>query len=437
MTALDDRFSIPTQIDLIRHSWVGPLLAILSLAVGARIFFGLMWRTDVALTDSYYGQIALDIVSGESLETVFMREMTVERMPVYPIFLATIILVSGPSSISILIGHALLGGGITFLAFLLGKEIFNSRTGLLAALIAAVYPYYVGNNIGLTDEAMLTLVLALDVLFAIKLLKKQSLTLRTLTGVMLGLALLTRASVLSYVPLLLLWLYFFLPLQKSKICLTVVFSFSVIVLPWLIINYQIVGRPTLTGHTGFPLWNGNNLALSHCGYPEVTIDYCEREAARLIPEDEWTRLENLTYIQRDEEMARRALDFIVHHPVQFLSNAFLKLRAAFSWNLNPIYHIDMRPTGPWWKFAGYKWTYLPMCLLALIAVSVSYSQKRPETILIGLLYLSFSLIFMLFWAHTAHRSPLDIYMIVFASCLISYAGRFKIILTHTVIIRPK
>ena len=398
------------------HSWTSPcLIAIVLLAVSVRMIFGLLWASRVTLVDSYYGQIALDVLDHKGLTALAMQDMMVERMPLYPLFLVTVLYLSGISSTPVLIAHALLGGGITLLAFLLGQEIHDLKAGLLSAFIVALYPYYVGNNIGLTDEPLLTLNLALLLLLVLKLFRKPSLTLGVMTGLMLGLALLTRASVLPFVPLLFLWLCFFLPAEKWKICLTVFASFIFIVLPWLIINYQLLGRPTLTGHTGFPLWNGNNPALAKCGYPEVTIDFCEGEAARLITAEEWARLDTLSYIERDDEMARKAFAFIVRQPRDFLANAFLKLKAGYSWNLNPVYHVDMRPTGPWWKFAGYTWTYLPLCLLAVIGVFASYPQKRPEIILIGFLYLSFSLVFMLFWAHTAHRSPLDIYMIIFSS----------------------
>ena len=46
------------------------------------------------------------------------------------------------------------------------------------------------------------------------------------------------------------------------------------------------------------------------------------------------------------------------------------------------------------------------------------ARGRREVILIAMLFIAFMCVTAVFWAHTAHRSYLDVYLIVFAASVV-------------------
>jgi apolipoprotein N-acyltransferase len=88
-----------------------------------------------------------------------------------------------------------------------------------------------------------------------------------------------------------------------------------------------------------------------------------------------------------------------------LQGAFHKLEAGFSWRLNPV----REPLAQAAYFVG----YVPIAVLGIVGVFLA--RRRREAILIGMLFLAFMAVTAVFWAHTSHRSYLDVYWIVFAA----------------------
>lgn len=395
------------------------LVTLIVLAsIGVRLVFGLFITKPESLEGWFYDKIALELLAQGNPAAIAQQGLIVERMPLYPILLALIYELLGHQAAYIVIVHSLLSGALVLVSFYLAQSLYGIRAGLVAALIVAVYPYYVGNNVGLSDELIFTLLLGLVILFALKLYAHPRRLIAVVLGGSLGLTLLTRSAILVFVPLLAVWLMVCLPMRIGKrleLCTMMLGTVALLVAPWTMFMYSLVGRPTLTAHLGFPLWNGNNPVLRECGYPEVTIDLCARQASSLFAADEMERFKNLNYVAQDDAMMDRALLYIRQEPLTSLQAALTKLGAAYSWNLNPYWDENLKPTGAWWKFAGYTWSYLPLAVLALVGFVHRFARMTIPFLLIGLLYLALSIGYAIFWAHTAHRAPLDLYMIVIAS----------------------
>ena len=110
---------------------------------------------------------------------------------------------------------------------------------------------------------------------------------------------------------------------------------------------------------------------------------------------------------------QRAIAFMREDPWRTLQYAARKLNAAFSWTFNP-YRGELAQ----WVYAA---SYVPVALLGIAGMVLT--RRRPETALIALLYLAFIGVSAVFFAHTSHRSILDIYWIVFAASVL--AGGFQ------------
>src|SRR5262249_7851459 len=103
--------------------------------------------------------------------------------------------------------------------------------------------------------------------------------------------------------------------------------------------------------------------------------------------------------------ACRALIYMRQNPWPMLKGMARKLESGFSWRLNPY----REPLAQ----AAYSTAYVPIVILGFVGVLLA--RRRREIILIGLLFLLFRGVSMVFWANTSHRSYLDVYLIVCAA----------------------
>jgi hypothetical protein len=164
--------------------------------------------------------------------------------------------------------------------------------------------------------------------------------------------------------------------------------------PWLLYTYSTTGSPQLTSQTATLLWKAHN-AETFSYYPEESIDRSTDQA--------WARMSDS---DARESKERKAIEYMKSHPAETLTGGFRKIAAGFS-----IFH---NPRQGWPMDAIYTASYGPMCLLAVIGIWFSKERWR-EFLPIFLLVACFAAVTAVFWAHTSHRSYLDVYGIVFAS----------------------
>ena len=101
-------------------------------------------------------------------------------------------------------------------------------------------------------------------------------------------------------------------------------------------------------------------------------------------------------------------------PSLTMLRACRKLWAGFSWTLNPARERFVQ--------AIYFVSYVPVAGLGLVGMLLA--NRRREVVLIGMLFLSFVCVTAVFWAHTSHRSYLDVYWMVFAASVIERSWTF-------------
>ena len=395
-------FNAKSAVPHQRAILIALLAAAVLVRVGVRVAFGeeYFWTGSY---DIYYG-MAKNIASGSGFSTF--------RPPLYPLFLAVTTL-AGKSYLLIILPQALMGAGTALCAFLIGRHLFGSTAGLLACGMNAFYPYYVMHDTALQETGMVTFGMALAVWL---LLRAKTLNRKRdwfLAGLALGLVTLVRASVVPTVVAALVWTALWGAqgdvwerLQKSLI---VLLAFSVTVTPWLIETYRLTGAPVLSSDTGRSLWIGNN-SETFSYYPVESIDRSADEAMSKLTAGELAELEQLANdkIAFSNWFSRRARVFIQSNPRLVLQRAFRKLEAGFSWRLNP----QREPLAQ----AAYALGYVPVIVLGLAGMILA--GRKSEVILIGMLFLAFMGVTALFWAHTSHRSYLDVYLMVFAASVV-------------------
>src|SRR6185503_6193825 len=126
-----------------------------------------------------------------------------QRPPVYPLFLAVPIL-GGKPFITIVLLQSLVGAGTAWCAFAIGRHLFDRWTGILACMGIAVYPYFVMHDTALQETGLFTFLVALAILMFLRSKNRNSAVAWALTGAILAAAVLTRATLLVFVPLAML-----------------------------------------------------------------------------------------------------------------------------------------------------------------------------------------------------------------------------------------
>jgi hypothetical protein len=329
------------------------------------------------------------------------------RVPLYPVLLAALTL-GHKLFWPIAIVESLLGAGTTLCAALLARDIFRGPTAgsaaILASAITAVYPYYVIHDTALQETGLFTFL----TIAAVILLRKSEQSGRPISGAfagfVLGIDVLTRVAIVPFAVLAPLWLLWRRRVGAAAVCALLL---VLTVFPWVWRNYRLTGTPTLGTETGVQLWSAHNGFLFRY-YPQQSRDVAADEAFQeLSPADQL----ELSKLGSDEEagsrwFTHRAVAYMQSHPGQTLIEGFRKIAAGFSWLPSPRRGI-----------AGnlvHALSYGPVMLLGLWGMWMHRKHWRADT-LIYLQFGTFALISAVFWAHTSHRSYLDVYWIVFAA----------------------
>jgi hypothetical protein len=185
---------------------------------------------------------------------------------------------------------------------------------------------------------------------------------------------------------------------------------AIVVVPWLIRNALIYGKPVFTTGEGFGpgfrLWVGyNEFTLTH--YPWDSIDKSTAAAYEALSSAERAELSRLGELESDQWFLQRALAFIEQHPATALKYAVIKVLAGFSPIISPT-------VGNWLRAVLYTISYLPLLVLAIVGGILTWKRWRTLSIFY-LLFLSFIGVSVVAHAHTSHRSYLDVYLMILAA----------------------
>ena len=203
--------------------------------------------------------------------------------PLYSYFLASVHAAFG-SLLAIKLVQALIGSLLIPAVFRIAQWGFGPRTALVSALLAATYPELIWYSAHFWCETLLLSLLwwAVERVTVADTTSARSAAL--MAGVLLGLAVLTRETVLYLLPLLAFWLaYAKPPRNKSLAMLTLATAFAVVA-PWTVRNWIQFKTfiPVSTGG-GLNLYQGN----AEVSRQEVYNEYYANEGK--VGQYQWAR----------------------------------------------------------------------------------------------------------------------------------------------------
>lgn len=173
-------------------------------------------------------------------------------LPLYAIVIAASSYVFGYEQLPIKVLQILLDSATTVIVYLVALEIFGARVALIGGVMQMVYPFSIYSTLFIGPEAPFTFLLGLFVLQTLYGLKYGRSRYFGASGGALGLATLMRGTtqlIPAFVPLLIMS---FQPsgLVRRRSLMFFVIPFLVLILPWSIRNYVVLGEFIPVGLAG-------------------------------------------------------------------------------------------------------------------------------------------------------------------------------------------
>ncbi|MBX3080289.1 MAG: hypothetical protein KF716_01560 [Anaerolineae bacterium] len=284
-----------------RPLWL--LILILILAFGVRIA-GAPAYTDAALQDDHkdYHVIAGNLVTGH--DYVQVAGFAYGRQPAWPYLLASVYLIGGVHTTVGAWLLALLGTltvAVTWqVGYRIGTLIRRPRQnrlpvvmGVTAALIAALDPFLIAQDQALLAESFYTLGL---MTFLFLLLRSESRRTSAWLGALLGLLTLIRSNGITFLLTLIL--------QRRRWLLIAIAVLIIVLIPWSLRNWVVIGSPT-------PLAPQMGQLILGC-YNSFTINEPEAAGMWLYPRElpEGTPYNGLDYLAREQAWAQKGVEVI-------------------------------------------------------------------------------------------------------------------------------
>ncbi|MBF8292581.1 MAG: hypothetical protein HW392_1408, partial [Steroidobacteraceae bacterium] len=270
------------------------------------------------------------------LSTTFLRgggfcsapgEGCASRMPVYPLLISPF-LSSGWIYPGLVVLQAAIGTAMVWVAWKLGLELFNARTGLLAAGMTAFSPYAVVHDTALQETVLVNAFLALGVALLIWASRVSSGRLFAAGGATLALAVLTSARIGFVLPIAIAWTTLCAGRswkRRVRDAVLVALPIAVLVGGWMVRNWSLTGAPVLTTEAGSNLWFANSpWTFSH--FPRGSIDRSSVEAIEHLTAQQVTALETAgsNEIAVSRLWATWAFEYVKTHPIETMQRALEK-----------------------------------------------------------------------------------------------------------------
>jgi tetratricopeptide (TPR) repeat protein len=403
------------------------LYAILCIALIARIIFLVQFSatpffSHPLIDAKYYDNTAREIASGNIIQdrAFFMG-------PLYSYCLGAIYAVSDCNRYAPSIIQMLLGIGVSFLLFLLGRRLFSPAAGLFAALIYALYKPVLFFEQTLLMETPLAFLSLLLLFVIIEKGKKNISAWWLLIGVIAGTAALFRGNMLLFIPVLAMWIVIndHDALRKKvtrDTLFNILFLFlgtAVAIFPATLHNFIAEKEFILiSSNLGVNLYIGNNKKATGCFEPLPGLDQV-MDMRGSAPAKAALGRDDLKSSEMSSYWRSLAFDYIGKYPMDFVKLLFLKL--YFFWGSVELEQIlaiqNMKVLMP-----VLKWplgNFFILGPLALSGLLMGIMRKKKEVLLIAFFLFTYIFSLLPFFMTDRYRIPAIPVLCLFSGCSIA------------------
>lgn len=366
------------------------------------------------MDEKYHDEWAQEIAEGNLFERAPFY-----RAPGYPLFLGSVYAIFGHNyHLARLIG-VIIGAFSCVLIFLIGTELFSTRVGVLAGLLACFYSMFL-----YFDSMLLTVYLEiffclLGLLFLVKWVKHKTNGKLILAGVFWGLVSIIRPSFLIFIPVLVIYLFIItknIPFGKRlKPALLFIVGLIPPILAIMIINITVGKDMTLLAwNGGINFYLGNNPGANGWSATSQEIDatwWGGYKDAILIAQNEMGK--DLAFSQISNYWFTKGLQYICSKPLNWAGLMLKKLYIL----VNSYELSNNQSIKTFVKFS--RLLQIPILDYGLIIVigllGAALSPKRKETTLVLLFLITYSIGVILFFVPARYRMPLVPFLLIFTA----------------------
>jgi 4-amino-4-deoxy-L-arabinose transferase-like glycosyltransferase len=409
------------------------LYAILAFALAVRLLAGVWWQQRLPPGKAFgfpdsesYWELARTIARGQPYE-FGPENYAIFRTPGYPLLLAPLFLVDGdrPHVLCARAISALLGTAAVWGVAALAKLLFDRRTALVAAAVAAVYPEAIALSTFVLSEAPFCPLMVWQLVAWARAWQNRSNAWAGLAGVLAGLATLMRPSWLLFIPFALAIGLAIGPDRRRQAMVggVMLVALCVTMTPWWVRSYAVAGRFVPTAlQVGASLYDG----LSPTATGASDMRFVERFVAEQRAADQQAggNLPGTFEDRLDRRMRDASINWARANPrrvAELVGIKFLRmwsplpnaaefrnstLRLALALTYTPL--IVLAAVGLW-RFGRRDWPYV-MCALPAIyftclhVIFVSSIRYRQPAMLV-LIVLAAGVIVKLARARTKSLNP--------------------------------
>lgn len=385
-----------------KYKW----LILIGLALASLLRFGYVQ----SLEDKVYWVDEIDYMAlGQSIAQGHgyvnaNGEATAFRPPGYPLLLAALYTVGIRTAPAIRTLQVILGViTILFLA-LIAMRLMGPAVAVLSVITAAGYPYFIYITGTVLATTWFSMTLVISVYLLITGIQDQRSLKIVASGLLMGLSILTRTSAAVLGVAALVWLMMQrLTLKKSlKYVFLFGFCMSLVVAPWGVRNYRVLGKFTLSTNGGRNLWLGNN--------PKSTINTGSNIEMPKLLED---RVDAASEIEADYIYVQEAKKYIAADPLHYLG---LSIKKGLS-----FWRFDPSPTTKGYSRLQKLYplasvlSYTPIFFLGLVGFALAHREQKRMMLLWILFGAVFTLLHAVFITKVRFRLPLDHFLIIMAA----------------------
>lgn len=252
--------------------------------------------------------------------------LTTYRPPGYPFMLSWLYRVFGHEPQLGIAANVVIGVAIVFLTYRLAKRIWGEQVARWSLVVMCVFPSQILFINFICSEPLFTVLFLLALLILVE--RPASAIALAVSGVVFGLATLVR-SIALLVPIVLVPYIWKKGESRAKALVgiaAILAGLSLVTVPWVVRNYHINGRATISTTGGMDFYIGNN--------PNTTFGFNK-------PDPELFPLRGAADEARNDSLGYAlGIDYIVREPLAFvwrgvLKTAFLMLSDSEGW----AYHL--------------------------------------------------------------------------------------------------
>jgi len=311
-----------------------------------------------------------------------------------------------------------------YLTYRIGNRLFGKWVGLVSALLAAGYAYFIyyGGTLMTEPFYILAILWVFDTCIGLVTQPKADKPLRRwfLLGIGMGLAVLLRQVFLLMIPVILLWLGWALyrrqPSFRFVSLLVPLLVVAVMIMPFTIYNTARFGRVVLLNtNAGFAFFWGNHPYYG-TDFQPILPDGVYQE---LIPQE----LRGLDEAALDQALLGRAMQNIMDNPVRYVKLSISRIRDFFMFWPSPdsgrISNVSRVAS------FGILWPFMLAGLIVSWWKADKTPQKRldsPVTLLV-LFIVAYSVLHIMTWTLIRYRLPIDAVALPFAGYAIVLIDR--------------